>query len=226
MTQFIVRVGGGGGGGSGGSTVEDCGSGNLGSTAAGFFAGGAGGNVYTGGYTASSASSALTPDSFFPDMVRDSIYYYTPLRESKRVNPKKLKKESRKPFKAECRAQQMLRDIIGVDEWRVYRRTMSLAVVGTYTWLFGNITGGWERRNPYGGHVGVYRVDGASPEGKCLLTSFCIAPRGWEQMPFTDRVMTLAMFCANDEVAFKNEANRTGEYKFNKPPVCAEWPEG
>ncbi|KKN27441.1 hypothetical protein LCGC14_0864560 [marine sediment metagenome] len=137
--------------------------------------------------------------------------------------PSKSKKETRKPFKAESKAQEMLRDLIGFEQWQVYRETNRLAVSGTSLWLIGNLFGSYRKNNPFSSKPDVARID-----GKRLLksgwhaTTFCIDPvRTGESLPYTDKVLTFAAACLWDEKGFKKTGNRITEVNFNDLPKSA-----
>ncbi|MFH1526280.1 MAG: hypothetical protein ABIG69_06440 [Bacteroidota bacterium] len=143
--------------------------------------------------------------------------------EIRKAENKKLKpKEIRKPFKAESYAQQMLREIVGFDEWMVYRRTNRVIVAGNYNWLIGNVLGNYNKFNPLLRKPDVVRLDGKRKIRKgWQATSFCIISESKEELPYTDKVLAFASHCLNDEKEFYKIANRIGEKIFNKIPECA-----
>lgn len=131
------------------------------------------------------------------------------------------RKEERKPFKAECRAQMLMQEMIGMDEWRVYRRTARVRVDGDFTWFIGNVLNGYDKFRPQGGKVEVMRIDGNVGEN-LLATTFCVETTG-ESVTWTDRVISMAAHCADDEKGFYKTANRIREHRLNGMPEAARW---
>ena len=131
-------------------------------------------------------------------------------------------KQGRAPFKSECNAQQLLREVIGFDEWAVYRRTNRLLVRGQRDWLIGNIFGEYNKNRPFSGKPDVVRIDGkAKLNRKWHGTSFCVDPITREELPYTDKVLAFATNCLAEEKEFIKIGNRIGEKIFNKVPECA-----
>lgn len=129
------------------------------------------------------------------------------------------KKKKRKPLKAEAKAQQMLQDLIGVDQWRIYRKTNRVLVNKKHKWIIGNIFGKYNKSEPLCGKPDVLRIDGKNGKGYSA-TSFCIDP-ATRNIPYTDKVISYAIHCVDNELDFYHTGNRIGEQKLNKLPECA-----
>ncbi len=132
------------------------------------------------------------------------------------------KKALRKPYKAEAKAQEMLRELIGFDQWRIYRATSRLLVNATNQWLIGNLFGHYNKLHPLNHKPDVARIDGKRlGRSGFHATTFCIDPvHVGEQIPYTDKVLTFASNCLWDEVEFKKTGNRIREMNFNELPRC------
>jgi hypothetical protein len=76
-----------------------------------------------------------------------------------KVNKKLAIKQRRAPFASECMAQQLLRDMIGFEQWKVYRRTNRLLVRCTHDWIIGNIFNSYNKFTPFSGKPDVVRID-------------------------------------------------------------------
>jgi hypothetical protein len=131
-------------------------------------------------------------------------------------------KQKRAPFKSECNAQQLLREVIGFEAWKVYRKTNRLLVRGKHDWLIGNVFGEYNKHRPFIGKPDVVRIDGkAKLSSKWHGTSFCVDPIHKESLPYTDKVLAYAAKCLGEEEDFTEIGNRIGERSFNKISKCA-----
>lgn len=142
---------------------------------------------------------------------------------------KKSKKERRKPFKAECFAQQLLREVIGFSEWQIYRQTYIVGVKASYVWLIGNVFRSYSKFHPLDSKPDVVRIDQKGFWGRILsplkegvpMTKFCVDDQSNEQMPYSDKVLSRAVQCAHYEEHFYKMANRIGEATMKKMPLMA-----
>jgi hypothetical protein len=137
----------------------------------------------------------------------------------------------RKRLKAECKAQQLLQLLLGMDEWKYYRKTNLVAVKGKWIWLIGDVFKNYDKFSPFQGKPDVIRVDeqtsnpfkrviksGKAKEG-VIGTSFCVDCKDRDQ-PYSDKVAAFMVQCAYDEDGFYKMANRLREVTI-KPPRCA-----
>ena len=130
-------------------------------------------------------------------------------------------KELRKPFKAESKAQMLLREMIGFDQWCVYRKTMRILVKpGKHFWIIGNVFGHYNRFRPLIGKPDVLRIDN---QDKLFVTDFCAIQKHQEETPYTDKVVLFTLNLINDEKKFFKTINRIKEFKLNSMKECALW---
>ena len=135
---------------------------------------------------------------------------------------KRMRKRLRKPLKAEANAQVLLRDIVGWNQWEVYRKTNRILVKpNKHFWIIGNVFGSYNKRSPFSGKPDVVRID--NPK-KLYATSFCaVQSYSSEATPYTDQVILFILNLIDDETLFLKTVNRMGEKKFNKMKECATW---
>lgn len=167
--------------------------------------------------------------STYFDISTNPIYPRTVLNHPKALRQQvaQAEKQRRKAFRAEARAQVMLREIVGFEQWQVYRRTCRVAIFGKWNWLIGDVFGQYNRAYPMRSKPDVVRVDGRSKLSRRYQTTyFCVEDRAGENIPYTDKVLAFAVHCLNDESGFYKLANRLGERSFNKVPECALFEEG
>jgi hypothetical protein len=147
---------------------------------------------------------------------------YPPLAHPiKMSDPRQAERVKRKKLKAESRAQELLKQIIGVDQWRVYRKACRVIVKpGRHFWVIGNMFGNYDKFNPFGAKPDVVRIDNAK---KLHITDFCVDQAGGDSTPYTDKVVTFATFLINDELGFVKTINRIGERTINEMKPCAVW---
>jgi hypothetical protein len=151
------------------------------------------------------------------------------------------KQRDRKRLKAEAKAQDLLRSIIGVEQWRVYRKTNRLILKpNSHFWIIGDYKDSYNKFKPFFGKPDVIRIDNAK---KIYATEFCVDQAGGGHTPFTDKVIAFASHLANDEkefvktdkvIAFASHLandekefvktiNRIGELKFKTIKESAIW---
>lgn len=124
-------------------------------------------------------------------------------------------------LKSEAKAQDLLRDLIGKDQWAIYRKTNRVLVKpGKYFWMIGDVFGSMNKKNPFIGKPDVVRVD--NPD-KLYTTYFCVDQAGGDQTPYTDKVIAFATHLMADELAFFKMANRLGERNLKAMKECAIW---
>ncbi len=129
----------------------------------------------------------------------------------------------------------LLQQLIGMEQWRIYREANIVAVRGQHVWLIGDIFKSYNKFRPFNGKPDVVRIDKKTPRAlldivlhgykvargeRTPFTSFCVITRG-ERTPYTDKVFSYAVQCAHDEQAFYKMANRINESTFKKIPKCA-----
>ena len=137
--------------------------------------------------------------------------------------------KQRKEFKSECKAQQLLRVIVGHDQWKVYRKTNLVAVKGNFVWLIGNYFKTYDKFKPFSYKPDVIRID--KPKiwnhffklNSTPATSFCIQTNSQSQdrFPYTDQVVSFMVQCAHEEKEFYKIANRINEITIKTMPECA-----
>ena len=138
-----------------------------------------------------------------------------------RKSRRRLNKVARKPLKSESKAQELLRDLIGWDQWKVYRKTNRVILLqGGLYWMIGDIFGNYNKATPFSWKPDVVRID--NPD-KLYATDLCVAQGSGETTPYTDKVITFATHLMADEKEFMRHANRIGEMTFNKMKECAVW---
>ena len=134
---------------------------------------------------------------------------------------KRHRKRLRKPLKAEAKAQALLRDMIGYDQWRIYRKTNRIIVKpNNHFWMIGDVFGDYNKSSPFTGKPDVVRIDNAE---KLYATNFCAIQLGGEKTPYSDQVMFFALSLISDEKRFAKTVNRINEKKFKKMKECAVW---
>lgn len=140
------------------------------------------------------------------------------------------KVDRRKQLKAEAKAQEMMKDLIGVDQWKVYRETNLVAVKGKWVWLIGDYFKNYNKFDPFRGKPDVIRIDKKvksvwqkffQPDRGTPATKFCVETRTNDVYPYTDKVMSFMVQCAHEEDKFYAMANRIGELNINLIPRCA-----
>jgi len=143
-------------------------------------------------------------------------------QKPKRPNKRQQLKAQRAPYKSECKAQLLLRDLIGFEQWKVYRRTNRVIVIGKHSWIIGNVFGDYHRSQPFLAKPDVVRLDGVRRwRGHYPSTSFCFLDRCNEPIPYTDKVYALVMNLINDEKEFLRTGNRIREQKLKTVPESA-----
>jgi hypothetical protein len=131
------------------------------------------------------------------------------------------KKLKRKQLKSEAKAQDLLKSMIGGDQWRVYRKTNRVILKpNSHFWIVGNYMGKYNKFDPFTGKPDVIRIDNKK---KLHVTEFCVDQAGGDNTPFTDKVIAFASHLANDEKQFVKTINRIGELKFKTIKKCAIW---
>ena len=155
----------------------------------------------------------------FTGMHPQTYHFQAP--EPQKVRAKTAKKLEHKPLKSESKAQELLRDLIGFDQWEVYRKTNRVLVrQGKLFWIIGNVFGSYNKFRPFIGKPDVVRIDNSD---KLYATSFCVDQGGGEQTPYTDKVVTFATHLMADLKEFMKHANRIEEKNFNTMKECAVW---
>jgi hypothetical protein len=138
-----------------------------------------------------------------------------------RRHKKKSKKINRKQLKAEARAQMQLRQIIGAEQWAVYRKTNRIICKPKkYFWIIGNYFNTYNKFFPFSGKPDVLRIDNAD---KLQITSYCIDQASGNQTPYSDKIIFFTSHLAADEKQFLRMANRLSEKKLNRIKECAIW---
>lgn len=166
------------------------------------------------------ASVCLTATCFaYVGDMHNSTYAFNAPEQPKRIrNARKLE---RKPLKSESKAQELLRDLIGFEQWQAYRKTNRVLVQqGKLFWIVGDVFGNYNKFTPFSGKPDVVRID--DPK-KLYVTSFCVAQAGREETPYTDKVITFATHLLADLKEFMKHANRLSEHTFNTMKECAVW---
>jgi hypothetical protein len=131
------------------------------------------------------------------------------------------KKLERKQLKAEAKAQELLKQIIGLDQWRIYRRSNRVILKPkNHFWIIGNYFEAYKKAKPFDRKPDVIRIDN---EKKMHVTLFCIDQAGGENTPFTDKVVFFASHLIDDEKMFVKTANRIGERTFKTIKESAIW---
>ena len=163
------------------------------------------------------SSDALAPYQAMGALFSDTQHPYGV--DKKRIaSPKKCRKEHRQQFKSEANAQQMLQDLIGLEQWAVYRKTNRVLVEGKHFWMIGNVFGKYDKFRPFSGKPDAVRIDAKGK--RTQATSFCVMTSSGE-VPYTDKVISFAIHCSDDEKGFYKTGNRIDEHVFNKLPQCA-----
>jgi hypothetical protein len=136
------------------------------------------------------------------------------------TKPKKVnKKLARKSLKAEAKAQELIKELAGTEQWEVYRRTMRVITKpNKFFWIIGDVFGKYNKFQPFAGKPDVVRIDN---DKKLYATSFCVDQRGGEETPYTDKVVAFLTHLIHDEKEFIKIGNRIDEHKFNKMKECA-----
>jgi hypothetical protein len=130
-------------------------------------------------------------------------------------------KGRRKHLKAEAKAQEMLRNFIGAEQWAVYRKTNRVIIKPNKRfWIIGNYFGHYNKATPFFGKPDVIRIDN---DKKLHITEFCVDQSGGEQTPFTDKVIFFASHLCAAENEFIKLVNRIGERTLNEIKECAIW---
>jgi hypothetical protein len=149
------------------------------------------------------------------------IHHPSPGRKTWWSDPARQERERRALLKSEAKAQQLLKEFVGVEQWRVYRRTNRvIAKPGKHFWIIGDVFGTYDKFHPFIGKPDVVRVDDVD---KLYATDFCVMQSGGEKTPYTDKVISFVVHLVNDEPAFIKTINRMGEKKFNEMKECALW---
>jgi len=173
--------------------------------------------------TSMCVGSVMYMDGNFSGGRFDTIPSFSSQQPLKKIkeSSKAFRKRLRKPLKAEAKALVLLREMIGYDQWKVYRKTNRILVKpGRYFWMIGNIFGTYNKNHPFSGKPDVVRID--NPK-KLHSTSFCVMQFGGEETPYTDKVLLFCLSLIHDEKDFVKTVNRTGEKTFNKMAECAVW---
>ena len=157
------------------------------------------------------AGTCISYTNFHPTQYN----FQAPTAKTKfRKSRRRLNKVARKPLKSESKAQELLRDLIGFDQWEVYRKTNRVILFRSYLyWMIGDIFGHYNRATPFYGKPDVVRIDNLD---KLYVTDLCVAQGSGETTPYTDKVITFATHLMISEQAFLQNANRIGEKTFNK----------
>ena len=138
-----------------------------------------------------------------------------------RIDKEAQEKRKRKQLKSEATAQELLKELIGVKQWEVYRKTNRVILKpNKHFWIIGDIFGNYKKEYPFNGKPDVVRIDNPN---KLCCTSFCVAQGGGDDTPYTDKVVSFAVHLIEDELSFFKTGNRIGEKKFNKMKECAVW---
>lgn len=158
-----------------------------------------------------------------PGLHNNTYNFQAPEAQQKRF--KDSKKLDRKPLKSESKAQELLRDFIGTEQWKVYRKTNRVLVsqgslLKKHFWMIGDVFGGYNKFHPFRGKPDVVRIDNPT---KLYTTYFCVDQSGGESTPYTDKVILFATHLSADLKEFMKNANRLGERTFNKMKECAVW---
>jgi hypothetical protein len=131
------------------------------------------------------------------------------------------KKLDRKRLKAEAKAQDLLKKIIGIDQWRIYRKTDRVILKPQkHFWIIGNYFGRLNKAKPFFGKPDVIRIDNNK---KLHITEFCVDQAGGENTPFTDKVVFFASHLISNEKEFIKTINRTGEKTLKTIKESAIW---
>lgn len=139
--------------------------------------------------------------------------------EKRRVrNEKKL---YRKRLKAEAKAQDLLKSMIGLEEWKTYRPTNRVILKpNKHFWIVGDYFGSYDKSKPFSGKPDVIRIDN---QKKMHITTFCVDQFGGDDTPFTDKIIFFVTHLAADENLFVKTINRIGEKTLNSVKECAVW---
>lgn len=131
------------------------------------------------------------------------------------------KKLDRKRLKAEAKAQDLLKQIIGVDQWRIYRKTNRVILKPQkHFWIIGDYFGRHHKAKPFFGKPDVIRIDNNK---KLHITEFCVDQAGGENTPFTDKVIFFASHLVSNEKEFIKTVNRIGERTLKTIKESAIW---
>ena len=176
--------------------------------------------IYSSSVSSGCYSTSTIPNSSFQNCISAGEH------DRRYMGQKPEGLTDKKKLKAECKAQLLIQDIIGLDEWKKYRKTGVIGVYGKRLWLIGDIFQKHDRFNPFVGKPGVVRVDqrftgrieGPITGLKVPVTDFCIYAHSREQTPYSDKVISCVVQCAYDEKGFNKTANSMGERLLKKIP--------
>lgn len=128
---------------------------------------------------------------------------------------------SEEQIQSEAKATQLLGDFVLSGQGNVYEKTKRvIACPGKHFWIIGNLTKSYHKDHPFSGKPEVYRLDNLK---KLHVTSFCVAQKGSDPTPYTDKVIAFAMHLIEDEGAFIKTINRIRESTLKEIPECAVW---
>jgi hypothetical protein len=181
-----------------------------------------------------SMASCAVPVPLDPQFSLATCAYFGPVVDAENMPAPKFKSEKwdrrilregeklrRKQLKAEAKAQELLKQIIGLEQWRTYRRSNRVVLKPkNHFWIIGNYFEEYKKAKPFNGKPDVIRIDN---DKKLHVTLFCVAQAGGENTPFTDKVIFFASHLIDNEKMFVEMANRIGERTFKTIKESAIW---
>lgn len=130
-----------------------------------------------------------------------------------------LEANRKKHVEAEETAKNFIVNVLGEEQAEVYNRSMRVILKpGKHFWVIGDVNKSYHEQDPFVGKPDVIRIDN---QDKLHYTSFCVDQRGGGPTPYTDKVVSFAIHCFNDEKSFIKTINRIREDTLKEMPECA-----